>query len=112
MYEQWLVRRPVSHTTVLSSQSTPSAMATSEDLEKQRLDSESAGPSGHGQPALVARGDPGEARVGAIRESSAVLRFLVGVESRIGSLARLEAMGVERVPEDKRRPPQKLNVSG
>ena len=105
---------PISLATAMTSQSTPPAMATSEDPEKQhqKPNDESAASPGHGQPALVARGDPDQIRVGAIRENSAVLRYLVGVESRVDRLASFEAMGVERVLEDKRHPPQKLNVSG
>lgn len=53
----------------------------------------------------------GDAQVRTIRESNAVLRFFGNIETRIDSFSKFEAMGVERIPEDKRRPPQKLNVS-
>lgn len=54
--------------------------------------------------------DHGDARIDAIRQKKPVLRFLANLESRIDRFAKFEAMGVERVPEDKRRPPQILNV--
>lgn len=52
----------------------------------------------------------GEAQIGVIQRRNPILRFLVNLESRIDKFAKFEAMGVERVPEDKRRPPQILNV--
>lgn len=57
------------------------------------------------------RENSGDAQVCAIRESNAILRFLVNIEKRIDGLTKFEAMGVERIPEDKRSPPQKLNVN-
>lgn len=44
------------------------------------------------------------------RHKSPVLKFLVGLESRIDKFAKFEAMGIERVPDDERKPPQILNV--
>lgn len=55
-------------------------------------------------------GDPGDAQVGAIREGNGFLRFLASLEKRIDGATKFEAMGVERVHESKRQPPQKLNV--
>ncbi|KID84157.1 Permease, cytosine/purine, uracil, thiamine, allantoin [Metarhizium guizhouense ARSEF 977] len=54
--------------------------------------------------------DHGDARIDAIQQKKPVLRFLANLESRIDRFAKFEAMGVERVPEDKRRPPQILNM--
>jgi hypothetical protein len=91
-------------------------MATEVDVEKQSalphaqpdIDNDSAAASDERDSA--SSGDPGDAQVGAIRESNSILRFLASVEKRIDRAAKFEAMGVERVPESKRRPPQKLNV--
>jgi hypothetical protein len=55
--------------------------------------------------------DTGETQVSAIRENNGILRLLVSVEKHIDRLTKFEAMGVERIPEDQRSPPQKLNVS-
>ena len=55
--------------------------------------------------------DDGGARVEAIRQANPVLRVLADWERRIDKLLRFEAQGVERVPEDQRKPPQILNVS-
>ncbi|OAA35563.1 Permease, cytosine/purines, uracil, thiamine, allantoin [Metarhizium rileyi] len=52
----------------------------------------------------------GDAQIEAIRQKHPVLRFLGNLESRIDQFAKFEAMGVERVSEDKRRPPQILNM--
>ena len=49
--------------------------------------------------------------IGDIRQGNGVLRFLSNLEARIGGTAAFEAMGIERIPEDKRYPPQILNVS-
>lgn len=59
----------------------------------------------------LATGDYGEARVDAIRGSNGFLRMLSNLNNRMARLAEFEAKGVERIPEDKRRPPQNLNVS-
>jgi hypothetical protein len=63
------------------------------------------------QRDTASRGDPERERINAIRQSNAVLRSLAGLESRIDKFTKFEAMGVERVLEDERRPPQILNVS-
>ena len=55
--------------------------------------------------------DPKLARIKAIQQSNPVLRALVGLENRIDKITKFEAMGVERVPDDERKPPQILNVS-
>ncbi|OAQ81352.1 nucleoside transporter [Purpureocillium lilacinum] len=52
----------------------------------------------------------GGEKVSAIRDGNAILRFLVGLESRIDKLSAFEAMGIERVPDEQRRPPQRLNM--
>jgi hypothetical protein len=87
-------------------------MATAEDLEKQSP----LPPTQPDDDTSVERdassaGDIGDAQVSAIRESNGILRFLAGLEKRIDRVTKFEAMGVERVPEDKRKPPQKLNVN-
>ena len=60
---------------------------------------------------LVDPTDAGEARVAAIRNRSRVLRRLHAAETWFDRCFHYEAQGVERVPEDKRQPPQILNVS-
>lgn len=55
--------------------------------------------------------DPGEIRVANIRRSNGLLRRLRNLETWMDRKMNFEAMGVERVPQDKRRPPQILNVS-
>jgi hypothetical protein len=55
--------------------------------------------------------DDGARRIGDIQRSNKVLKFLSNLETRIGGTAEFEAMGIERIPEDKRQPPQILNVS-
>ncbi|RFU34426.1 hypothetical protein B7463_g1913, partial [Scytalidium lignicola] len=88
-------------------------MVNAIDLEKQS-------PLPHTQPvddasteqdAAAIAGDPDDAQVIAIRERNGILRFLARVEKRIHRSTEFEAMGVERVPENQRRPPQKLNVN-
>ena len=91
-------------------------MAKEVDVEKQSalpdaqpdIDNDSADASDERDSATS--GDPGDVQVSAIRESNSVLRFLASVEKRIDRATKFEAMGVERVPESKRHPPQKLNV--
>lgn len=89
-------------------------MKTTDDIEKQtrlaqtQLDSDSV--ESAVQRDSASHNGQGEARVEAIRESNAILRFFSNLNTSIGKLAAFEARGVERVPEDKRRPPQKLNV--
>jgi hypothetical protein len=93
-------------------------MATEMDPEKQGVlpntqpDQDSAADASDGRDS-ASSGDAGDAsdeRVGAIRESNRVLRFLASIEKRIDGATKFEAMGVERVPESKRQPPQRLNV--
>lgn len=85
------------------------------DVEKQTeagqtpVDEDSSSSTPQTDAAL--HGDPGRERVNAIRESNAVLRFLANLERRIDKLTKFEGMGVERVLEHERRPPQILNVS-
>ena len=55
--------------------------------------------------------DPGEAQVSTIRQRSSLLRSLRNFETWLDSKMKFEAMGVERVPENMRKPPQVLNVS-
>ncbi|KAH7019709.1 putative NCS family nucleoside transporter [Ilyonectria destructans] len=84
------------------------------DVEKQtptrqtQFDDDSS--SSAAQRDTASRGDPGRERINAIRQNNAVLRFLADLESRIDKLTKFEAMGVERVLEDERRPPQVLNM--
>lgn len=90
-------------------------MATLADLEKQtkpphmQVDNGSPATSLDMPPFDV--GDTGEKQVVAIRENNTILRALAKLERRLDRLMNFEAMGVERIPEDKRHPPQKLNVS-
>lgn len=86
-----------------------------EDLEKQtqqhqtQIDSDSLDSSiQRNAPTTDVRDD---ARVDAIRKNNTVLRFFSNLNTRLSALNAFEARGVERVPEDQRRPPQKLNVS-
>lgn len=91
-------------------------MATLVDVEKQtqlrnaQIDDDSAATTSDRDVGSAE--NSGDAQVRAIRDSNAILRFLVNIEKRIDGLTNFEAMGVERIPEDKRTPPQKLNVSG
>lgn len=55
--------------------------------------------------------DSGEAEVIKIRNGNKVLRKLRDMEEWMNRKMKFEAMGVERIPEDKRQPPQTLNVS-
>lgn len=55
--------------------------------------------------------DPGEIQVANIRRSSGLLRRLRNFETWMDRKMNFEAMGVERVPQDKRKPPKILNVS-
>jgi len=54
--------------------------------------------------------DPGEIQVANIRRTNGVLRHLRNLETWMDRKMKFEAMGVERIPEDKRKPPQILNV--
>lgn len=94
------------------------------DLEKQaqhdvesgsnELDS-SNGSHGSAPPPNAAQvidpNDPGERTVANIRQSNGVLRRLRDVETWMDRKMKVEGMGVERIPENKRKPPQILNVS-
>ena len=53
---------------------------------------------------------PGEAHVTNIRQSNNILRRLRNFETWVDSRANFEAMGVERIPEHMRKPPQIVNV--
>ena len=55
--------------------------------------------------------DAGEGEVMKIRQGNSVLRSLRKAETWMDRKMKLEAMGVERIPEDKREPPSILNVS-
>ena len=59
---------------------------------------------------LIDPADPGEARVADIRRGSRILQKLRAAETWLDRKLNFEAMGVERIPEDKRRPPSVLNV--
>lgn len=90
-------------------------MTTLVDVEKQshvqntQIDDDSAATSSDRDVAPAE--DETDVQVRTIRENTAIVRFLANLEKRIDGLTTFEAMGVERVPEDKRTPPQKLNVS-
>lgn len=55
--------------------------------------------------------DPGEAEVVNIRQGNKVLRSLRELETWMDRKLKFEAMGVERIPENSRRPPKLLNAS-
>lgn len=55
--------------------------------------------------------DPGEAEVVNIRQGNSLLRSLRNFETWMDRKLSFEAMGVERIPENKRKPPQILNAS-
>lgn len=55
--------------------------------------------------------DPDEAEVVNIRQGNKVLRSLQDLETWMDRKLKFEAMGVERIPENNRRPPQLLNAS-
>lgn len=57
------------------------------------------------------RGDAGMQRIGKIQRSNVLLRGLARFEKRMDKMTGFEAMGVERVLEDERKPPEILNVS-
>lgn len=90
------------------------------DIEKQpapltkTLENESTGPSaikgaGHGPSSDSS--SFGVDKVAEIRQRSSILRILANFEKRLDKLNSFEAQGVERVPEDARKPPQLVNVS-
>ena len=54
--------------------------------------------------------DPGEAKIAKIRQGNGILRRLRWAETWFDRHFRFEAQGVERIPDDKRQPPQILNV--
>ena len=55
--------------------------------------------------------DPGEADVANIRQGNSLLRSLRNFETWMDRKLNFEAMGVERIPENRRKPPQILNAS-
>lgn len=55
--------------------------------------------------------DPGEVEVVNIRQGNKLLRSLRGLEMWMDRKLNFEAMGVERIPENSRKPPQVLNAS-
>jgi hypothetical protein len=83
---------------------------TPEDIEKQ-ANVEPASPKKDGGVEEVSTVDPEDVEVQAIRQRNALFRALANINSRIGRLREFEARGIERVPEESRRPPKKLNAS-
>ena len=59
---------------------------------------------------LIDPNAPGEVQVSNIRKGNGMLRRLRAAETWFDRRLNFEAMGVERVPENKRQPPQSLNV--
>ncbi|MCJ1376862.1 hypothetical protein MMC20_008107 [Loxospora ochrophaea] len=86
------------------------------DVEKQNGsyvhgDDRSASPHLHGSDLSASDdvlGDPGETQVIKIRQQYSVLRALRNFESWVDRQMKFEASGVERVPEEKRKPPQMM----
>ncbi|KAE8349441.1 permease for cytosine/purines, uracil, thiamine, allantoin-domain-containing protein [Aspergillus coremiiformis] len=64
----------------------------------------------NGNTAIVDPEDEGEKHMRKIQEGNSLLRSLRNFETWIDRRLGVEAMGVERVPEEKRRPPQILNM--
>ncbi|KAH8811203.1 putative NCS family nucleoside transporter [Xylogone sp. PMI_703] len=90
-------------------------MANTVDVEKQSPSphthwSDAASIEQNTAAAASDSADSADAQVIAIRESNGILRFLASVDKRIHQATKFEASGVERVPENQRRPPQKLNM--
>ena len=59
---------------------------------------------------VVDPNDAGELKVLEIRQKFPVLRWLRDWEQRLDQRLGVEGQGVERIPEEKRHPPSKLNV--
>ena len=59
---------------------------------------------------VVDPNDAGELKILAIRQKFSILRWLRNWEQRLDAKMGIEGQGVERIPEDKRQPPSKLNV--
>ncbi|KAE8375250.1 permease for cytosine/purines, uracil, thiamine, allantoin-domain-containing protein [Aspergillus bertholletiae] len=60
--------------------------------------------------AAVDLSDPREKHIRPSPEGNGLLRSLRNVETWVDRRLGVEVMGIERVPEDQRRPPQKLNM--
>lgn len=63
-----------------------------------------------GHDHVIDENDAGERQVLAIRQRYGILRWLREWEQRLDTKMGIEGQGVERIPEEKRRPPSKLNV--
>ncbi|KAE8149066.1 permease for cytosine/purines, uracil, thiamine, allantoin-domain-containing protein [Aspergillus avenaceus] len=59
---------------------------------------------------VIDPGDGGENYIRRIQEGNSILRSLRNLETWIDRKLGVEAMGIERVPDDKRQPPQILNM--
>ena len=81
------------------------------DVEKEAHSRQSQLDSEYSTSTSPSHIDPGRVRVSEIQQSNPVLRILVGFEARLDRATKFEGMGVERVPEDERKPPHILNVS-
>jgi hypothetical protein len=71
---------------------------------------ESLAPTSGRGATMTDPGDVGEKRIRHIQEGHGLLRSLRNFETWVDGKLGVEGMGVERVPEDKRRRPQILNV--
>jgi hypothetical protein len=77
-------------------------MYQNEDLAKHDLEN-----ADH----VVDENDLGEIEVMRIRQSNVILRKLRAFETWMDQKLKVEGMGVERIPEEKRRPPNVASVS-
>ena len=85
------------------------------NLAPLRVERASAATSGASRPPssiyAVDPVDPGETEVINIRKSNLFFRWINNVETWLDLKLNFEAMGVERIPENKRSPPKLINVS-
>lgn len=85
-------------------------MADVRDVEKEAHSRQSQLDSEYSTSTSPSNVDPGKAQVSEIQQNNPVLRTLAGFEARLDRATKFEGMGVERVPEDERKPPHILNV--
>lgn len=81
------------------------------DVDVESASAEGTSSVGSLRDHVMDPNDAGEGQVMKIRQGNSVLRGLRSAETWMDRKMKFEAMGVERIPEDKREPPSVLNVS-
>jgi hypothetical protein len=85
-------------------------METLPDEKMEKTDIEASKSLATEDVALASVEEQHRTKVESIRERFAVLRFAHGVETFLDKKVGMETQGLDRMPEDERRPPAMWNV--